>query len=108
MPRIPVPPPSKLNVVFKKTIYLILEKKFFSFAGTKTSREVKEYKQSEQIKIVGVIDNDDYWDIIIQDPARQGLMDGGTMHKILNVPKSVVNVFEYETVATSVPPPRKR
>jgi hypothetical protein len=108
MPKEPVPPPSKLMAWFRISRMFIIEKQFFTFMGSQTYHEVKLFKRDEEIKIVRAIDYGDYWDIIVKDPAKQGLMDGGCATRILGVPKSTVHIFENIEIPISVPPPRKR
>lgn len=76
---------------FKVEDYFILEILSIDFSGTQTSRRIIAPQKEVDFAIHNYIEHNYHYDLIILD-TTVGVKDGGEIHKVINIPKSMVTI----------------
>lgn len=76
---------------FKVEDYFILEILSIDFSGGRKSRKIIAPQKEVDFSIFDYVEHTHHYDLIISNTTI-GIKDGGEIHKIINIPKSMLTI----------------
>lgn len=82
---------SIMTARFKVEDYFILEIISIDFSGPQTNRRIIAPQKEVDFSIFDYIEHTHHYDLIVSNTTI-GIKDGGEIHKIINIPKSMLTI----------------